>query len=274
MEFFQRILGRVEHGVEGGVVEGGDLHGPDGVGEAELLLDVAGEDVARTADELAERLEAEVVAEDAVDVGAGEVGAGLEGVAELGVAGLVELALLVLEGAEGGDDLGDLVGRGDGEAELVSQGEAGDALQGVLLDLVALQGVVAGLEADAPGGVGEDAAGLLGVAQVVAEEGALEDLAAAVAVTRAARGAVDEDHGQGHGDQDGGENEAEVLLKVALDPGNHGGKGADAWKVAGRCQQAKRGGFAGWTVMFRRLPPGGGGTRRRKAGAAGALAAK
>ena len=101
---------------------------------------------------------------------------------------------------------------------------AGDALQGVLLDLVALEGVVAGLKADAPCVVGEDAAGLLGIAEIVAKEGALEEFARALAVAGAARGAVNEDHGHGHGDQDDGKHEAEVLLKIALNPGNHGGK--------------------------------------------------
>ena len=218
-------VGRLDLGLEGGVVRGGRGEGPGGVRAFQLVLDLGGEHVAGAGEEGLDLVGADVVAENAADVGLRDATrVGLQVVAEGGVGLGVELAVLAGEHAEPLDLLLELGIGGGREVPGVGEVEGGGALEGVVLDLGAVQ-LAEGPdpEVGAEAGVAHQAL-LVGLeAQVVAEELAVDDLA--VSAADAGGGADGEDEGNDDDAQQHREHRPEVVLKVFLDPGNHGGKG-------------------------------------------------
>jgi len=214
-------------GVDGrgvGLVVGrGDVERPLRVGAAELGADILVEDVAGTADEQLGLADADVVGEHAGDVGLGDA-AGLEVVAESGVPDRVEFAVVAGEGGQGLDMVGDLGLRRGREVELVGQVEGGGALERVLLELFGAEAGVAELEGGAQVGVAEDAGLAVLGAEIVTEELARQRLA--VGATEAGGGVRDEHEGDDDEAQQHAEDELKVLLKIALNPGDHGRKTA------------------------------------------------
>ena len=111
-----------------------------------------------------------------------------------------------------------------GNLELVGEGEGGDALEGVFLNLRALAGNVTRFKLHAEGRIAKQAvAGPLS-AQVVTKEQLRIGLGSGPAD---AGGGSDRENERDDGDgQQHAENDAKVMLEGALNPGNHGRKRA------------------------------------------------
>ena len=109
--------------------------------------------------------------------------------------------------------------------KLIGEGEGGGALEGVTLQLGTV-GRVTGLKLGAQGRVAEQAALVFLRVKIIAEYTALNRMAFSAADTRGGSDGEnerDDDESQQHR-----KNRAEMVLKIFLNPGNHGEKTSDA----------------------------------------------
>ena len=155
--FGQVGVGRGDRGLECGVVHVDGGEGPERVGAGELVFDVGGENVAGAGEQFLDALVGDVAGENAGHVALGEAGVGFEAVEKFVVALGVELAVLAGKHAEGPHVGDDFVFGGSGKVELFGDVQAGVALEGVLLELLGLEGTITRLKGYAQAGVADQA---------------------------------------------------------------------------------------------------------------------